>query len=214
MRYALAIGLLALGCSNGSGPSSLAGTWELAGATGSTPAGTLVLSSSRLTINLGGDVFDLQVSGTPTLSWTDHGSPTPINTIHNGGSFNSGALGLGLGGDWGFSGASGGSCSASLQSGSFVGSCAGAGYGPLFNLNRHATATRTAQLDSIFGDLGGMWTVSDDNNGSCAITVQGATISASCKSGGARWGGVTLTFGDGLVSGTTDSGDEFSARRQ
>jgi hypothetical protein len=210
MKYGIVICLIALGCGNNStgGGTSLVGTWELAGAMGGPAQGTLILTASHLTVNLGGDVFDLQVDGTPALSWTDHNRPASISATHTGGGVNLGILPLALGGDWTFTGASGGQCSASLQSASIIGSCAGAGYSPLLALNRHATATRIAKLDSVFGDLGGTWTVSD-GGGSCTITLQSATIMGSC--GG---GGVSMTFGDGVVSGHTDSGGEFSARRQ
>jgi hypothetical protein len=211
MKYGLVICVAALGCNSASyGVTSLVGTWELAGAVGSAPQGTLLLTSSRLSINLGGDGFDLKVDGTPTFSWVDHGASPSITATHTNGSFNGGALPLGIGGDWTFSGTTGGSCSASLQSASFVGDCAGVGYGSPIDLNRHAIATRIKQLDSAFGDLGGTWTVSDSNGGSLMATLQGATVRATLSSGG----GITVTFGDGMASGTTDSGAEFSARRQ
>ena len=66
----------------------------------------------------------------------------------------------------------------------------------------------------MFGDLGGTWSLTDDGGYSCTFTLQGSTISASCGSKGGSTGGLTLTFADGVVSGTTDSGAEFSARRQ
>ena len=208
--------IMACGGSGGSGSSSLLGTWDLVGATGGAPQGTLVLTSSRLTITVGSVVVALSVDGKPTFDWTDGDGPTPITATHAGAGVDFGIVPLQLGGDWTFTGAQGGSCSASVQSASLLGSCSGVGRAPapLPSLNRHATAMRTRELGSVFGDLGGAWSVSDDHGASCNITVQGATIMASCSSHGSSAGGVSLTFGDGVVSGTTDSGVEFSARRR
>ena len=142
MKRALIACLFVVGCNNNSGTGSagsLTGTWELVGGPpGGAAAGTLVLTPSRLTINISGNVFDLQTGSAPTFSWTDHRGATPITATHGGGSLDPGILAIGIGGDWTFSGPSGGSCNASLQATSIVGSCAGVGDGPLFDLNHHA----------------------------------------------------------------------------
>jgi hypothetical protein len=212
--------LLAASCGGGSNngdgggglPSTLAGTWDLSASSG---VGALTLSSSRLQVSMGGAVFDLQLGTAPSLAWTDASGALAIQTTQIPATVDFGVLPLGLGGDWTFA-AKGASCAGSIRADSATGGCTNAGRPPsaLPSLNRHVTAHRTATSDSIFGALGGTWSISDDGAGSCSANFVGATLTASCKSGSTKVGGITVTFSDGLASGSTDSGAEFSARRR
>ena len=115
-----------------------------------------------------------------------------------------------------FAGPGGGSCVGSLRADAATGGCthAGASPYPMPSLNRQVHATRMQKLDSIFGELGGTWSIADDGAGSCTVTFSGATLSASCKNGTSSAGGITITFSDGVASGFSDGGVEFSARRR
>jgi hypothetical protein len=78
------------------------------------------------------------------------------------------------------------------------------------------TATRTAQLPSDFGDLGGVWQTSDVLGGAngCTVTIQNNVFSARC-SGIFQWGSVQATFvNNTMISGTTGSGVEFTAQKR
>lgn len=208
------------GASGGGGgvttlPSTLAGTWELSGSSAGNVDGVLVLSSTSAHLTIGGGTFDLQAGSTPAFTWT--GSNTPTFTVsHTPVAVDFGALPLAVGGDWTFTGTGGGSCVGSIRNDAASGGCSGAGRppSPLPSLNRQVQVTHTSKLDSIFGALGGVWTLTDNGSGTCTFTFQGATLSASCKSGVVDKGGVTITFSDGMASGFTDAGAEFSAHRR
>jgi hypothetical protein len=196
-------------------PSTLAGTWDLMGGASAGVQGTLTLSANQLKVQLGGGTFDLQVGATPSFTWTAHDAPT-FTVTHTPVDVDFGALAIGVGGDWMIGGPGGGSCVGSIRGDALTGGCAHAGSppSPLPSLNRQVHATRTQKLDSIFGELGGAWTISDNGAGSCSAMISGATVSVSCKNGTANAGSITVTFSDGLASGFTDSGAEFSARRR
>jgi hypothetical protein len=208
--------LVAASCGGGNGsgglPSTLTGTWDLSASSG---VGALTLSSSRLQVSMGGAVFDLQLGSAPTLAWTDKSGTLAITTTQIPATLDFGVWPFGLGGDWTFA-AKGATCAGSIRADSATGSCANAGRppSPLPSLNRHVTAHRTATADSIFGALGGTWSITDDSSGSCSVNFVGATLTASCKGGNSSVGGITVTFSEGLASGTTDSGAEFTARRR
>ena len=75
-----------------------------------------------------------------------------------------------------------------------------------------STAQRRAVLASMFGDLGGSWTVVTPS-ATCDVTFQDNTFSASCSQSGSQ-GTLDLTFTDGLASGKTSQGAELSAKRR
>jgi hypothetical protein len=196
-------------------PSTLAGTWELSGSSAGHVDGLLVLSSTSLHIAVNAITFELHAGGAPSLTYTN-GSEMPALTVSQTPvAVDYGALPITVGGDW-MIGWSGGSCVGSLRADAATGGCTHAGAPPsgLPGLNRQVHATRTSKLDSIFGELGGTWSIADGGSGTCTATFSGATLSASCKNGTSSTGGLTITFSDGVASGFTESGAEFSARRR
>ena len=82
------------------------------------------------------------------------------------------------------------------------------------SLNGSITGTRTQTLPSLFGDLGGTWHVTDGASGTCDATFHGNTFSVLCANAGVFTGEATLTFCDGVASGSTSDSIEFSALRQ
>ena len=197
-------------------PSTLAGTWELSGSSAGSVDGLLVLSSTSAHLTVGGGTFDLQAGSTPSFTWSTASEAQMFTASHTPVAVDFGALPLALGGDWAFHGPGNGSCVGSIRGDAASGGCSGAGEppSPVPSLNRQVQVTHASKLDSIFGALGGTWTLTDNGGGACTFTFQGATLSASCKDGSDPAGGVTITFSDGLASGFTDSGAEFSARRR
>jgi hypothetical protein len=220
MRNLIWITLLAAaGCGGGGGgggSSSLAGTWELSSGNSSSSKGMMVLSSSRLTLTLGDATFDLQVSPSATLAWTTKSDAPAFTVTRTAADVDFGALPVALGGDWMIHGPHGGSCIGSVRADAITGGCSGVGSVPsgLPSLNRQVQIAHASTLDSIFGALGGVWNLSDDKGASCNATFSGATLTAKCKaSATSSEQSVTVTFGDGIASGMTNGGIEFSARR-
>jgi hypothetical protein len=134
---------------------------------------------------------------------------------------NLGIIPLDVGGAWTFSSPDGSQqCVAGLSAAQVQGSC----NSDLFNWPYPVPApqpgvaymaVRTQQLVSVFGDLGGTWQATDGTGGagSCTVTFQGSTFSASCS--GSFTGTVQLTFnGTNLASGTASNGLELSAHKQ
>lgn len=70
---------------------------------------------------------------------------------------------------------------------------------------------------SIFGDLGGSWTIGTryDLTGGCSASLRDTTVNAGCNGTGPRSdGSMTFTMRDGLGTGTTSGGLEISAVRR
>jgi hypothetical protein len=207
--------------------ADLTGTWDLfATSPAGTPStGTLVVARDTLSLDLG----TIQLSyaahgGTLTVTYTRDGNTSSITTQRAPAAVDLGIMPLDLGGAWTFaSETSIESCSASLAPSSWTGSCAEyvAGWpGAVPRPAPHVTytATRTQQLSSAFGDLGGVWEATDGQGGPghCTMTVQGSTFATSCSSGtGSLTGTMQLTFsGNDTASGTTSGGAELSAHKQ
>ncbi len=74
-------------------------------------------------------------------------------------------------------------------------------------------AVRTSELESIFGELGGRWTVTAEDV-DCSVVFEGNAIDVSCERAGATSGDLTVTVEDGRISGSTSAGIEFTAQRR
>lgn len=218
------------GTGDGSSPimGSLAGTWDLVGATpGAVPQmGTMVLGANVLTLTFIDVVLDFRGSGSSYTATYTHYSAAHVAAQVASAPLDMGIFPLVLGGSWTFTDANGSPerCTASLQPSAMTARCTSVTgwYSPLAGLVPQPidgdtyTATRTAQLASDFGDLGGVWQTSDALGGGagCTVTIQNNVFSSRC-SGIYQWGSVTATFVNGsMVSGTTGSGVEFTAQKR
>jgi hypothetical protein len=224
-----ALSALALQCSSGGSGTSIAGTWDFTAAEpGQTAAtGTVVLSSSELTVTSGSSSLSYTANGNAlAVALTTTGAPTTqVAVVNTPGSFNTGAIPLSLGGNWTFSdptASSPGNCTVSVGEGAGTATCQGhfGGHGGLEfdftsgggtvvgNFTRQSTGT------SIFGDLSGTWSASGGGSGSCTVTFAGSTFSTTCSNMGQLDGTLSLTFNGDSASGTTSGGVELSAHQQ
>jgi len=224
---ALASVLLAA-CSNGSpnsssgtspGPGAFAGTWDLTNARSATAA-VLVLQQDALKVTAGTEEFSYaSVSGALEVKYRKGSRTSAITTTRTSSLINLGALGLDLGGAWTFASTNEPSkkCTLDAQAASFVAAC-----NENFNWPREFpepdedrvyTATRVKQLPSVFGDLGGEWTATDnvDKKGTCTFTFQDRTVSSVCTEAKELTGSMSLTFSDdGTATGTAGGGGAAS----
>jgi hypothetical protein len=76
-----------------------------------------------------------------------------------------------------------------------------------------ATGSRTTQLASIFGDLGGEWALSSSGGGTCTVRFEGSTFTSDCANAGTLGGQLQVSFNGNTASGSSSKGLEFSAQR-
>jgi hypothetical protein len=108
-------------------------------------------------------------------------------------------------------------CDYSLNASSFSGDCTDGVYHPpdLPDLGGVViTAARVKALTSVFGDLGGEWTVESSDGARCNVRLAGPSLELSCQDGGAYSGSVSMVFSRDSLSGSTDRGIEFAAQRR
>jgi hypothetical protein len=226
-RFAVALAAAALvGCGNngggGPGGSTLAGSWDLTAST-TTSSGTLILDDKSINISIGDYTFLMHVNGAQAdLTWSSrYGGISQVKVTHAPAALDLGAIPLQVGGDWTFSTPSGqGGCLGTLSPAAWTGSCTQVDVStPIYDLydSPNAHATRVATHDSMFGDLGGDWTVSNGGAAHLDVSVAGNTLQATLYSSAGTTsseGGLMLAFNGGLASGTTSGGVEFSAQRR
>jgi hypothetical protein len=202
------------------------GSWDLLATSpgGAPTTGTLSIASNALSISIGTDQIDY-AGATSSVSRALDGTTGVVGVARNPAALSTGILAIQASGASTFSmQGSFVDCYASLSPTSWSGSCDGYPYEwpygaiPYPEPDVTYTATRTQQLSSVFGDLGGVWaaTVGPGGPPHCTATFQGSTFSASCQDGD-PWsdGSVTLTFcGVDTASGTTGDGFELSAHKQ
>ena len=224
-------GSLASTCSTATAtPTTLAGTWDVQATSrnGAPTTATIVLDATHFTYAAGsGASLTFSVQGSAlSLVWRDPGKPdVSIVTTHSLVPFQQGIIPLALGGAWSFANAlqtDPTRCQAGIGVPQFTGQCLN---GPTrvpsplpSDLRGSVTGTRTSNLPSLFGDLGGAWHIAcaGQNPGtscSCDATFSGSTLSVTCADPMLQ-GTASITFCDGVAAGYTSSGIEFSARRQ
>jgi len=197
-------------------PTTIAGTWDVQGSqTNATPTtATLVIDDSHFTFAVtGGDSLTFsEQTGTLSLTWQDEYETLPIASTHTSATLSEGIIPLGIGGSWTFTSQSSG-CTASVAASQFGATCSDVEGLPdplPYRLDGTATGQRTSTASSIFGDLGGVWHIAAGSAGGDA-TFSGNTFSVVWS--GDPWGNgaVSVVFCDGIASGTTSDGVEFSA---
>ena len=208
-----------LSCGSGSGGSggALAGKYDLTGSSPSDKRGTMTLEASTFTIAMGDTTLAYRVSGNQiTLTWTERSRVSAITTTRTPGALFLGDLPLNVGGSWTLAGEADPTqkCSASFAAASIDASCSNVSGvpSPLPHINGMLTGGRKNPLASIFGDLGGEWTLSATGGGGATAKFSGNTFSGSITGSGRADGSVTVTIANGIASGTTNKGIEFSAR--
>ncbi len=212
----------------GSTSSDLSGNWDLiASSNGRTSTGSVVLSSTQLVVTIGSDVLSYKVNGSAlTATWTDGNgfSSIPLTRKPNATSVSYGAIPLALDGTWSFGDdgqgspqiiapiVTGGVSAAILDYVSLPDPLPQPEPGEVY------LGLRTSPSDSIFGDLGGEWTLSAaDESPGCVVSFEGSTFIASCDDDESDLrGDVQLTFDSTLstASGTSSGNVELSAKRR
>jgi len=193
--------------------SRLAGTWDLVVTTDtSVGMGVLSLNENAGTITLDETTGTAAVdgNGNGTGSWQDGIGSAGCSIEHTGAAVDTGEIPLDLGGDWTFASTEDldARCTSLLQPSRFTNTCTRSWQ--ILGASAEMTATRVTAEESIFGDLGGSWTFVAGSS-ECTVTLAGATFSASCDGGADT---VSATVADGLASGTSTFGFEFTAQRR
>jgi hypothetical protein len=203
--------------------TDLSGVWDLVGArAGRQPEyGLLVIDSSMMVFadSWGNGVAVTGLPNAPAVRTYRRGQQHPISAQHAPAALSMGQLPVEAGGEWSLAAQAPGdrgACTGKILPAQISATCQGVSGVPrtLPGLNGTGSAIRVAQLDSIFGDLGGDWEV-NGQNGHCTAKLNGNVFTATCdRSSGFGGGSITIVFGDGVASGTTSKGIEVAARRR
>ncbi len=199
----------------GTAPSTLAGTWEVIESGDTEPMGVITLGKDELVLAFGDSRLSYRAeNGALTVSYREDATETPVAATRQTIALDTGALALDLGGTWSFtaSDGSGEACSAEVDLGSFTTSCSGVTPPrPVPSANGTVTGTRTETRPSIFGELGGLWTVTTED-GSCTAELVDNKFTSTCD-GSDVDGSVEIVFTGDLASGHASDAIEFSAHR-
>jgi hypothetical protein len=202
----------------GSNPgSSLTGVWDIMGSSSGGPLVSVNLTLDHDTIAVVVDqvTFTVTRSGNTWQFQSASGSDRPLVTgQEQPSSFSTGDLALNIGGEWSLSGTNPNlSCNGSFGTNTHS-TCTGINiYGaPTFTGN--FTGTRMQAESSIFGDLGGQWMFTDTGGASCTVEFRDSRVTYTCTNAGDFTGSFTAIFGNGMFSGSTVNGVEFSGHRR
>jgi hypothetical protein len=197
---------------------ALSGSWEIVGSGPSRVQESVLVTVSPtvLTINARGgsvsaaaqgDAFDVSVQ------WGAHQqSFTAVRTPAQGGG---GIIPLPLFGTW--TANTPGSTGCDIQAGteSVSATCANVslpGWAP--RINGHLTATKTAGLESEYGDLSGQWSITTDTSATCTLRFEANTASLECRNAPYANGTASVTIDGDTAHGSTSTGIEFTAQRR
>jgi hypothetical protein len=212
------------------GGTSLAGEWRLVGQyNGGEPTrGTLRLGEAEfsLVVTQGArNVIDISATvdgGTKaSVTVTEGGEVTRISGRREGGSeTNLGAMPLPLGGEWALAAVDAGDegprgCVATLSTDAPSFGCVRTAGVLDWAAPSDPTIEHTETAPSMFGDLGGTWTVSDLGSGgsACVVRFEGNALAVECANLAELAGGLAITFDGDVASGSSRDGLEFSATR-
>jgi hypothetical protein len=213
------------GSPGGSSVASLEGTWDFTGTDETLmSAGTITVDTSSITITANGGMWSLtKQGGTLAVSYSDErGDESATGTQTASGAVSFGAFPFDASGSTMITEVpadpdkEAGTCQGTLTASAITAGCTSVGRPPkpAPRMNGTFSATKISSADSIFGDIGGMWTGTNGSNQSCSITLQGAGLSTDCTGTGLLKGMLTMAFTDTIASGTTTAGVEFSATRR
>jgi hypothetical protein len=199
------------------GPDDLSGTWDVivSRADGEAATSTVTLSPTQLQVAgdleivalIADDVIDIAYEGEAVRATRQGGSDMDL-----------GVLPLPLAGLLRFAGVpdEGGGCEYGLGPEELTIVCRGEISTPndLPELeNADLNAVRTEMDYSIFGDLGGRWSVTAEDL-DCSVVFEDSTIDVDCTQAGSGSGEVTITVESNRISGSTSAGIEFTAQRR
>jgi len=203
---------------------SLRGTWDVVGSslgrqestfvvTLEPSSFTVVTADDSLHVLLAGDGADIAFSYSRQID-------SVVATQGAHGQANLGALPIDISGDWNFSSSQpgGGNCSWSLEADAVSGSCNESNFRPIWAPDPGTgtmTGRRTRAAQSMFGDLGGEWTLNFTDGGSLTAVFEGNNMALTLSdeiARSVRW--FNLTFDGDSAYGTADGGLEFSANRR
>ena len=200
--------------------ASIAGTWNLitSGAGTSQGTATMTIDANTFTFASSGRTLAFAANGgTMSLQWLDNGrDPVSIALTHADSPVSTGVLPLALGGQWTFRGMSAESCTSALSAASFATTCNDVHSTPVGRLDGTVTGTRTQQLSSAFGDLGGTWHLTGSGTASVDVTISGNTLTAVVNghagpAGDTGW--ITVKACNGSAAGKTSGGFEIAGTR-
>lgn len=224
--------LLSCGASSTSSPGDadagalpefdLTGTWDvIATVLGKTPAEvTVEIDAQHLRVTVPTGSFSAQKNGDGFLVvHTDGAGPHQVVVRQLAGALQFGAIPLNLSGAWTArspEGNDGLGCDATLSKTDFTGLSLGVRLpkwvGPYDPRAGSAMGQKLSDASSIFGDLGGTWRMTTNQEPICTFRFERANFNSQCTDG---LGGLDITFQrDGTASGTTTSGVEFTAKRR
>ena len=209
----------------GTTPSSLAGTWDVVGGLHDyTPkAGVIVLAPDRLEVMFGEGslVFSAPSSAPATLTWTERSALEPLAFARaaSAATVDLGIIPLKLDGHIDISDPArpGAACNGDLSPTTMTAGCTGTHDSRLRDLpglNDRIVGARTSKLASVFGELGGTWTFDNGSRSHCDASFSGSTVKLTLMHDATDEGTMTIVFSDGLATGVTNHGFEFSARRR
>jgi hypothetical protein len=209
------------GGNNGNVASTLNGTWDVLISTMPEET-TAVLELSPTSFRLDGGATHIAVdlsSAGPSIHGDINGAMDTIMGTHSSAPVDLGQLPFALGGSWILSGSKGGHCTGDVAADAIGINCPNLDE-PLLDVladpslrSGRSTEQRTSKLSSIFGELGGEWTVVSHNN-NCNVKVQGSEFHAECGEVARARDTITITFVNGVAAGSTSAGLEISARRR
>jgi hypothetical protein len=209
------------GTTGGGGGSALIGTWDVSYTQFGTPTTfTVTVGAGSVSVDYQGTVVSLSPSSNGTTLLWDASSPerTTVTSTHSGGG-NAGDLPIDPIGDWIFDDVGSGSLTASVTSTRLTTTCTGCGNAFLgYSFMGHLTGSKTSPASgpSIFGDLAGMWQISDEGGATFTAALIGSALQASfTESGSSSSFSISATLNGNMLSGsTTRPTIEFSARRR
>ncbi|HVU04499.1 MAG TPA: hypothetical protein VHE30_22230 [Polyangiaceae bacterium] len=217
------------GGSGGGTATSLEGVWDVVGSTVGYPSTSMVVTlspTSLLIDNEGGFLhatrqgelwavdssYTIRSRVSDLLGRADRHFPatrtSPVDA-------DLGVIPLPLLGDWTIGNEQ--DCTGTFGDGSISGGCGPVGPGPEWapDLDEGSvTATRMETRSSVFGTLGGAWTVTSTKGVACQVTIHDATIMGTCGSASRFAGAFTLQYDQDVVHGSTSNGLEFTAQRR
>lgn len=210
--------------------NDLRGTWDVIGTTGETIGEIQVypgLFRARFGNRHEAELIFVETQGVAVTSWrnTRGGEGASIETTHIPQPVDLGMLPLDLGGVWTFERA-GERCDATMLDGEASFSCDRVRFDrppqPLPRGLKSGQAVRTSTAESIFGRLGGVWSVTGGGVERCSATFVGQTFTCECqreedRSWADTWkidGYVEVHFDGDIATGADDEGREFMAIRR
>ncbi len=203
--------------------TSLEGTWDVIGAvSGGTPTtGVIVIAPDHLAVTFGKGSLEFRAAGAApsSLIWTERSLVEPLTLAQTPATVDLGVIPLALGGHFDITDPARPTvhCTGDLTTSSANAGCLGthpSSLGGMPGLEDRIVGVRTTAAASRFGALGGTWTFDNSVGHHCDVSFIDNKVTLDLSFKGKDTGTMTILFADGLASGVTDHGVEFTARRR